>query len=121
MRFYAVATGSYDDYIVRFIMAECPYEAALKFMRSKYSYMAYSEVGTIYEAKVDNDGVLHTTTELCTVELVGSRGYLWDGEHEVTRKVCRLCGDWPGEGEENFLNEERKCATCAKLKQVRAH
>lgn len=124
MKFYAVSTGSYDAYIEYFITATCPEEAALKFLASEF--MLWNEIGTIWDAELNKHGVLHTTTELCRVELVGPKGYVWNEvynrEHKASsRPICLLCGGGPleDEGSENFVNEDGKCKDCAILKQVK--
>jgi hypothetical protein len=116
MRFFGIATGSHDDYTEHFVSADCPQEAALKFMRSEY--VSYNEIATIHEAELNKHGVLHITGELCKVELVGPRGYLWD-RYVNGQKRCRLCGDCEAEDDPTFINDDGKCRGCINLKQIK--
>jgi phage FluMu protein Com len=124
MRFYAVSTGTYDDYRECYIQADCPHVAAVQFLKSQP--LSHSEIGTVWEAAIDTNGVLRKTIELCDVELPGSRGYLWNEEynrkfHAAADVICcYLCGDLPGSEPINqFLNADHKCPRCAKLKQLK--
>lgn len=118
MRFYGIATGDNDWYVERFIKADCPEEAAIKYAQSKF--YGYSEIATIHEAKLDEYGVLHIGEELCKVELIGPRGYLWDNERfNENGMKCLLCGDFDV-SDATFINENGKCRSCAKLRTIRA-
>jgi len=121
MRFYAVSTGSYDDFREVFIHALCPEEAVHKFLKSEF--MSYNEIGTVWDVEMKGS-VLRTTTELCRVELVGPRGHLWI-QHSYDppdhyKDTCVLCGDSAGSMPiEDFLVADHKCKSCAALKQVK--
>lgn len=119
MRWYGVATGSYDDYHETFIQAECPYEAAVKYLKSEY--VSYNEVATVHDAVLNKYNILHVATELCKVELVGPRGYLWDRDlsDPLDLRRCKLCGDTADENDPMYVNDDCKCRECEKLKQVR--
>lgn len=128
IRFYCVSRGDYSDYSEVYILATSPNDALVRFMRSRKGGYERAEVGTISEADLDPNGLLFRSKELYNVEIPGE--YLWDptGNSEVDKidehwykYRCRLCGDYRSEDEpdrETFLNENRKCADCAVLKQI---
>lgn len=130
IRFYAVSHGSYDDYCEFFILATSPEDALRRYLKSEYPF--YNVIGTVWEADFDPHGIIHKTKELYEIELPGREGYLWatrPGEEDIDAKYglyrCLLCGDTArGTGEQpptpeqvkEFLNENKKCAECAKYK-----
>lgn len=118
MRLYGIVLGEHDAHVV-YVQADCPNEAVTKLVQS--DYISYSETATICETEFNKYDMLVTTTELCKVALVGSKGYLWDGDRFAGQDRCRLCGGGPGADEKDFLNSERKCGDCAILREIRAH
>jgi hypothetical protein len=126
IRFFAVSFGNYSDYTETFVLATSSNDALVRFMKSRTYDTA--QVGIVWEADLDANGVLYKSVELYQVELPGE--YLWDptGFHEVDKidadiykYRCRLCGDFRNEGEpdrETFLNENRKCVRCAAIRQI---
>jgi hypothetical protein len=127
IRFYAVSYGEYSDYSETFVLATSPNDALARFVRSKMGY-DIAQVGTVWEADLNENGIIYKSNELYEVELPGK--YLWDptGNAEVDKidgdaykYRCRLCGDFRNEDEpdrETFLNENRKCVRCANLRQI---
>ena len=118
MQLYSIEVGtSYDSWSQTFVKASCPEEAAIKFLKS--SYPTYNEPASIYEAAFNEHGVLKNIRELCKVELQYGKGYLFDHAQDVIRSICKLCGDWPGEGEKDFLDADGKCKICAALRIIK--
>lgn len=130
IRFYAVSHGSHDCYCEFYILATSPDDAVRRFMRS-IEQPFYNVVGTVWEADLDDNGLIRKTNELYELELPGKEGYLWkktgmkevdeiDEKYNIIR--CLLCGDHvPGdsptpEDVKKFLNENGKCEKCAVYK-----
>jgi hypothetical protein len=125
IRFFAVSHGTHDCYEEHYVLATSPEDALRRFMKSEQPYC--NVVGTVWEADLDENGIIHKTKELYEMELPGREGYLWkktglkevdeiDEKYHIIR--CLLCGGGPNDGEDDatFLNENSKCVDCAKYK-----
>lgn len=131
IRFYAVSHGRHDDYCEFYILATSPEDALRRYLRSiEQPYC--NVVATVWEADIDDCGLIRKTKQLDELEIPGRIGYLWavrPGEEDIDAKHglirCLLCG-WTPEGDPPYSQESkdaffdangsRKCKECAKYK-----